>query len=220
MIASLRQEPGDAARNYSQRAADALAELVTGEKHLRPATSLLLIADYDTLAGPGLQPRLDDGTPLPADLLAELATNAKVLPAVFDAKWANSPWAPAAATPATPRNSSSPPATAAASPAATTQRPPSAPHPLLVPRRSDRHTQPRQPLPPLPRPRPRPQMDHPQPTRRPPLTPHPHTPAHSTRHPTVGELDKAAQERPPNHLRLPAESPCSNKPRPQDLRAA
>ena len=89
MIASLRQEPGDAARNYPQRAADALAELVTGEKHLRPATSLLLIADYDTLAGQVCNPRLDDGTPLPADLLAELATNAKVLPAVFDAKWAN-----------------------------------------------------------------------------------------------------------------------------------
>ena len=90
MIASLRQEPGDAARNYPQRAADALAQLITGDgNHLRPATSLLLIADYDTVAGQVCNPRLDDGTPLPADLLAELATNAKVLPAIFDAKWAN-----------------------------------------------------------------------------------------------------------------------------------
>ena len=90
MIASLRQEPGDAARSYPQRAADALAQLVTGERnHLRPATNLLLIADYDVLAGQVANPRLDDGTPLPADLLAELATNAKVLPAVFDATWAN-----------------------------------------------------------------------------------------------------------------------------------
>ena len=90
MIASLRQEPGDAARSYPQRAADALAQLITGDgDHLRPATSLLLIADYDTVAGQLNNPRLDDGTPLPADLLAELATNAKVLPAVFDATWSN-----------------------------------------------------------------------------------------------------------------------------------
>ena len=90
MIASLRQEPGDASRSYPQRAADALAQLVTGErKHLRPATNLLVIADYDVVAGQICNPRLDDGTPLPADLLAELATNAKVLPAIFDATWAN-----------------------------------------------------------------------------------------------------------------------------------
>ena len=90
MIASLRQEPGDAARSYPQRAADALAQLVTGERnHLRPATSLLVIADYDVVAGQLANPRLDDGTPLPADLLAELATNAKVLPAIFDATWSN-----------------------------------------------------------------------------------------------------------------------------------
>ena len=90
MIAQLRQEPGDANRSYPQRAADALAQLITGDgNHLRPATSLLLIADYDILAGQLNNPRLDDGTPLPADLLAELATNAKVLPAVFDAKWSN-----------------------------------------------------------------------------------------------------------------------------------
>ncbi len=90
MIASLRQEPGDAARSYPQRAADALAQLITGDSnHLRPNTSLLLIADYDVLSGALGNPRLDDGTPLPADLLAELATGAKVLPAVFDATWAN-----------------------------------------------------------------------------------------------------------------------------------
>ena len=90
MIASLRQEPGDAARSYPQRAADTLAGLITGDgDHLRPATSLLLIADYDVVAGHIANPRLDDGTPLPADLLAELATNAKVLPTVFDAKWSN-----------------------------------------------------------------------------------------------------------------------------------
>ena len=41
------------------------------------------------VAGQLANPRLDDGTPLPADLLAELAVNAKVLPAIFDAKWSN-----------------------------------------------------------------------------------------------------------------------------------
>ena len=90
MIASLRQEPGDASRSYPQRAADALAELITGDgNHLPPRTNLLVIADYDAVAGRICNPRLDDGTPLSAELLAELAANAKVLPAVFDAKWAN-----------------------------------------------------------------------------------------------------------------------------------
>ena len=90
MIAGLRQEPGDASRSYPQRAADALAQLITGDgNQLRPRTSLLVIADYDVVAGQLANPRLDDGTPLSAELLAELATNAKVLPAIFDAKWAN-----------------------------------------------------------------------------------------------------------------------------------
>ena len=90
MIASLRQDAGDSARSYPQRAADALAQLITGDgNHLRPRTNLLVIADYDVVAGQLANPRLDDGTPLSAALLAELATNAKVLPAVFDAKWAN-----------------------------------------------------------------------------------------------------------------------------------
>ena len=90
MIAGLRQEPGDASRSYPQRAADALAQLITGDgNQLRPRTSLLVIADYDVVAGQLANPRLDDGTPLSAEMLAELATNAKVLPAIFDAKWAN-----------------------------------------------------------------------------------------------------------------------------------
>ena len=93
MIASLRQEPGDAQRSYPQRAADALAQLVTGErKHLRPATSLLVIADYDVVAGQLANPRLDDGTPAtrrPARRPARRTRRAKVLPAVFDATWSN-----------------------------------------------------------------------------------------------------------------------------------
>ena len=90
MLESLRQDADDEDRSYAQRAADALAELITGDgDHLRPRTHLLVIADYDVVAGQLADPRLDDGTPLPAALLAELATDAKVLPAVFDAKWAN-----------------------------------------------------------------------------------------------------------------------------------
>ena len=90
MIASLRQERGDASRSYPQRAADALSELITGDgNHLPPRTNLLVMADYDAVAGQVCNPRLDDGTPLSAELLADLAANAKVLPAIFDAKWAN-----------------------------------------------------------------------------------------------------------------------------------
>ncbi len=90
MIASLRQDAGGSARSYPQRVADALAELITGESnHLRPRTNLLVIADYDAVAGQLANPRLDDGTPISAELLAELAANAKVLPAIFDAKWSN-----------------------------------------------------------------------------------------------------------------------------------
>lgn len=90
MIKSLRQDTGNDASTYPQRAADALAALITRDSdHLAPRTSLLVIADYDVVAGRLANPRLDDGTPLSAELLAQLAANAKVLPAVFDAKWSN-----------------------------------------------------------------------------------------------------------------------------------
>ena len=85
---SQRQKPDSG--NNSQRAADALAALTLGETHSRrPAASLVIVADYDTLSGRLRDPRLDDGTPLSAEQLAQLAVDAKILPAIFDATWSN-----------------------------------------------------------------------------------------------------------------------------------
>ena len=69
-----------------QRRADALANLITGEgTHRRPNTTLLLIADYDTVARELRDLRYDDGLPVAADQIAALAAQAKVLPAIFNA---------------------------------------------------------------------------------------------------------------------------------------
>ncbi|MCE2512939.1 MAG: DUF222 domain-containing protein [Acidimicrobiia bacterium] len=68
------------------RRADALANLITGEgPHRRPKTTLLLIADYDTVARELHNLRYDDGLPVAADQIAKLAANANILPAVFNA---------------------------------------------------------------------------------------------------------------------------------------
>ena len=69
-----------------QRRADALANLITGEgPHRRPKTTLLVIADYDTVAGELRNLRYDDGMPVPPDRIAEVAAGAKILPAFFNA---------------------------------------------------------------------------------------------------------------------------------------
>ena len=82
-----------------QRLADALELLVTGAGHGTPANAngsgkgagqcapgvdLLVIADYDTIAGQLTNPRLGDGTPLSAEQLRALACEANILPAIFD----------------------------------------------------------------------------------------------------------------------------------------
>ena len=70
-----------------QRRADALANLITGEgPHRRPNTTLLMIADYDTVAGELKNVRYDDGLPVAADRIAGLAAQAKILPAIFSAE--------------------------------------------------------------------------------------------------------------------------------------
>ena len=74
----------------AQRYADALEALITRQgagnatKHQR--TTLLVIADYDLLAGQLADARLIDGTPLAPSELLEIALGAEILPAVFDAK--------------------------------------------------------------------------------------------------------------------------------------
>jgi len=81
-----------------QRLADALELLVTCGGHANPANAngagqcaaqgvdLLVIADYDTVAGQLTNPRLGDGTPLSAEELLRLACDADILPAIFDRK--------------------------------------------------------------------------------------------------------------------------------------
>ena len=71
----------------AQRRADALANLITGEgPHRRPRTTLLVIADYDTVARELRNLRYDDGLPVAADQIARLAAEAKILPAIFNAE--------------------------------------------------------------------------------------------------------------------------------------
>ena len=70
-----------------QRRADALANLITGEgPHNRPDTTLLVIADYDTVSRQLHNLRHDDAMPVPADQIANIAAQAKILPAIFSAE--------------------------------------------------------------------------------------------------------------------------------------
>ena len=85
MVRTLRNGERGAPRTPQQRRADALAQLITGEgPHSRPDTTLLMIADYDTVSKELRNLRYDDGLPVPADRIAKLAADAKVLPAIFD----------------------------------------------------------------------------------------------------------------------------------------
>ena len=71
-----------------QLTADALCKLVLGDAPARrSATGLVIVADYDIVNDRLANPRLDDGTPLSAQMLAEYAIDARVLPAMFDADW-------------------------------------------------------------------------------------------------------------------------------------
>ena len=81
-----------------QRLADALESLIThsgggtaggargGTTGGAQGVDLLVIVDYDILAGTLAKPRLVDGTPLSAEELLRLACDANILPAVFDQK--------------------------------------------------------------------------------------------------------------------------------------
>ncbi len=70
-----------------QRLADALEMLVTRDDAGKAQdVDLLVIADYDTVAGPLRDARLADGTPLAPEELLRLACDATILPALFDPK--------------------------------------------------------------------------------------------------------------------------------------
>ena len=88
MVRAYRNGEGPGTRATSQqRRADALANLITGEGgYARPKTTLLVIADYDTVSGELKNLRYDDGLPVPVDQIAKLAADARILPAIFDAE--------------------------------------------------------------------------------------------------------------------------------------
>ena len=80
-----RAEDPNSRATVPQRFADALEMLVTRSgKGAKQSTTLLVIADYDVVAGQLAGARLVDGTPLAADELVRLALEAKILPALFD----------------------------------------------------------------------------------------------------------------------------------------
>ena len=72
----------------AQLTADAISDLIAGTTNIRRAkTSLVIVADYDIVNDRLVNPRLDDGTPISAKMLAEHAVGANVLPAIFKADW-------------------------------------------------------------------------------------------------------------------------------------
>ena len=88
-IRSRKQHDGSADHIHSQHAADALAALVCDDTPKNSNTQLLILADYDHTADTLNNPRLDDGTPLSAELLAQEALDAEVYCGVFNADWTN-----------------------------------------------------------------------------------------------------------------------------------
>ena len=88
-VRARKQHEGSADHTHPQHAADALAELVCDDTPNRSNTQLLILADYDHTADTLGNPRLDDGTPLSAELLAQEALDAEVYCGVFNADWTN-----------------------------------------------------------------------------------------------------------------------------------
>ncbi len=82
-----REEKPDSKITYLQRNADALLQLITrdGPQRAAPA-SLLIISEYDAFTGELGQPRLDDGQPVPPEMLARFVDDADVYTAFSDAR--------------------------------------------------------------------------------------------------------------------------------------
>ena len=71
----------------AQRYADALEALITRQGAGKPQrATLVIVADYDLVAGQLRDARLIDGTPLAPSELLQLALDASILPALFDTK--------------------------------------------------------------------------------------------------------------------------------------
>ena len=82
---AVRRRDESAGDSFAQRNADALCDLILGRQ--RPGASLVIAADYDLVTGQVANARLDDGRPLSASQLAELAADARILPAIFSSDW-------------------------------------------------------------------------------------------------------------------------------------
>ena len=81
------QEKPNSNTTYLQRNADALMQLITREGPQRAIpTSLLMIAEYNDETGQVSQPRLDDGQPVPSEILDKLLKNAEVYTAFANAQ--------------------------------------------------------------------------------------------------------------------------------------
>ena len=81
-----RNEDPAAQRTPAQRMADAVTELICDPDAKRPTgASLIVVADYDTVNHQLTGGRLGDGTPIPIGEIAQIAVDAEVLPAIFEA---------------------------------------------------------------------------------------------------------------------------------------
>ena len=81
-----RNEDRAARRTPPQRTADAITQLMVDPDAKRPVgTSLIVVADYDTVNHQLANGRLADGTPIPIGEIAQIAVDAQLLPAVFEA---------------------------------------------------------------------------------------------------------------------------------------
>ncbi len=82
------EHAGGGAGTRAQLTADAIADLIAGTSNIRRRnTSLVIVADYDVVNDRLADPRLDDGTPLSAKMVADHAVDANILPAVFASDW-------------------------------------------------------------------------------------------------------------------------------------
>ncbi|WP_419842327.1 HNH endonuclease [Candidatus Poriferisodalis sp.] len=80
-----RDEAPGARLTPAQRTADAITQLLCDPDTARPAgTSLMLVADYDTVNQQIANARLANGTPVPISEIAKIAVDVGVLPAIFD----------------------------------------------------------------------------------------------------------------------------------------
>ncbi len=80
-----RNEDRTQRRTPPQRTADAITQLMVEPDAKRPSgTSLIVVADYDTLNHQLANGRLADGTPIPIGEIAKIAVDAQLLPAVFE----------------------------------------------------------------------------------------------------------------------------------------